>query len=260
MKIGVCTTPDNLPLLCELGYDYFEANFSYVAALSDEEFAAASALVAASPIKAETFYVFFPASIQLYAPDGDTTQILEKIAAYCEDGFPRAAAWGGKLVVIGSGYVRAIREDMTRVETERQFVKVVATVTEIAARYGMRVVIEPLSRGECNFIHTVKEAADIARKTERDGAGALVDFYHFWSNGEELPTLPSHRELLYHAHFARKGDRKPPHECDEESLRSAAEALAACDKVERISLECAWDDFESDVRRARPLMEIFKTV
>ena len=38
MKIGVCTSPDNMELAAELGYDYIEANFSWMIGLDDEAF------------------------------------------------------------------------------------------------------------------------------------------------------------------------------------------------------------------------------
>ena len=52
MKIGVCTSPDKLPLLTELGYDYFEACFSWLADLDEESFRAQTALVEKFPARA----------------------------------------------------------------------------------------------------------------------------------------------------------------------------------------------------------------
>ena len=38
MKIGVCVGPEQLPLLESLGFDYFEANFSWLAGLDEETY------------------------------------------------------------------------------------------------------------------------------------------------------------------------------------------------------------------------------
>lgn len=197
----------------------------------------------------------------MYALDGDQEPLPENIAAFAEKGFSRAAMWGGKVAVIGSGYVRGIPEGLTREETERQFAKVLALLGEIASGHGMRIVVEPLSHRECNFIHTVKEGAAVAELSGHPAVGTLVDFYHFRNNGEVLSTLPEHADRLFHAHFARRGDRLAPCVEDEETLKQVASLLAQCPNIERISPECTWKpDFYTAIRDARPFMEILKTV
>ena len=261
MKIGVCTSPDKMQLVAELGYDYIEPNFSWMTGLDDQAFAEMTAMVQASPIKAESFCIFFPGGSKLYALDGNQEPLLESIAAFAEKGFSRAAMWGGKVAVIGSGYVRGIPEGMTKEETARQFAKVLAVLGEIASRHGMRIVVEPLSRRECNFIHTVKEGAAVADLSGHPAVGTLVDFYHFWNNEEDMSTLPAYADQLFHAHFARRGDRLAPSAEDEETLKQVASVLTRCPNIERISLECNWKpDFDTAIRDARPFMEILKTV
>ena len=95
MKIGVCTSPDKMQLAAELGYDYIEPNFSWMTGLDDQAFAELTAIVQASPIKAESFCIFFPGGSKLYALDGHQAPLLERIAAFAEKGFSRAAMWGG---------------------------------------------------------------------------------------------------------------------------------------------------------------------
>ena len=60
MRIGVCAPPEKLPLLESLGYDYFEANFSWLAGLDEETYQKMTALVEASSLRAEAFNGFFP--------------------------------------------------------------------------------------------------------------------------------------------------------------------------------------------------------
>ena len=261
MKIGVCTSPDNMHLVAELGYDYIEPNVSWMVGLDGETFAEKTAIVQAFPIKAESFCIFFPKGTQLYAPDGDQGPLLQAIAAFAEKGFSRAASWGGKIAVIGSRFVRGIPEGMTREETERQFISVLKVLGERAHKYGMRIVVEPLSRNECNYIHTVEEGAAVAAAAGHSAVGVLVDFYHLWNNGDDMTALPTYTDLLRHAHFTRRNDRLAPRHGDEETLKAVAEVLARCPGIERISLECSWkSEFETAIREARPLMEVFKSV
>lgn len=259
MKIGVCVAPEKLPLLESLGFDYFEANFSWLAGLDEETYRQKTALVEASSLRAEAFNGFFPGDIKLYAPDGDQEPLLREVEAYCERGFARAASWGGKVAVIGSGYVRGIPEGMTWEECDEQFTRVFAVCARVADKYGMKVTVEPLSRNECTYIHTVAQGAKIARAADHPAACMMVDFYHYWKNGEELADLSDNADILIHAHYARPVDRDAPYAENDADLRAVLEALKTCPRIERMSLECIYKpDFDAALVRARPLMEIFR--
>ena len=261
MKIGVCAGPEQLPLLESLGFDYFEANFSWLAGLDEEAYREKTALVEASTLRAEAFNGFFPGGIKLYAPDGNQEPLLRDVEAYCEKAFPRAASWGGQVAVIGSGYVRGIPEGMTWEECDVQFARVLAVCGRVAKRYGMTVTVEPLSRNECNYIHTLSESARVATLADQDSVRMMVDFYHYWNNGEELAALPAYADRLVHAHYARPGDRNAPLPGDEELLQGVLKAMSRCPGIERVSLECVYKpDFRTALQTARPLMEMFHTM
>ena len=261
MKLGVCTSPDQLATVYACGYDYIEANFGWVTTMSDEDFAANTALVEKSPIKVEAFNCFFNGSFPIYAADGDQSEILPQVEAYCEKGFARAAVWGGKIAVIGSGWVRKIPDGMTKEQVDPQFARVLAVCGKVAEKYGMRVVVEPLAFQECNYIHLVSEGAELARMSGHPAVGGLVDFYHHGTNGEKLETLPESADCLYHAHYGRPIDRVAPQPGDEAYLSDVAAALKQCPHLERMSLECGLrPDFETGLKIARPLLEEIKAI
>ena len=261
MKIGVCAGPEQLPILESLGFDYLEANFSWLAGLDEETYKQKTALMEASPLRAETFNGFFPGGIKLYAPDGDQEPLLCDIEAYCEKGFARAAAWGGQVAVIGSGYVRGIPEGMTQDMCDQQFARVLAVCGRVAEKYGMAVTVEPLSRNECNYIHTLAESAHVAALANHAAVRMMVDFYHYWKNGEALCDLVQYADRLVHAHYARPGDRNAPVPGDEDILQGVLDMLKCCPGIERISLECVYQpDFRTALQNARPLMEMFREV
>ncbi len=260
MKIGVCASPDNCPLLKELGYDYLEANFSWLASLDDESLRKSTSLIEQTGIPAEAFNIFFRGGMKLYAKAGENqSPLLSEIRSYVESGFERAAAWGGKIAVIGSGFVRGIPEGKSREEVEVQFSHVLEICGEAAEKHEMRVVVEPLSRRDCNYIHTVAEAAAVAKLSSHPAVGVLVDFYHASENGDDQNVLPEYADLLWHIHYGRPMDRWAPIPGDEAMLANIAGILRQCSKVERISLECLWHpDFDTAVKVARPLMEVFR--
>ena len=261
MKIGVCAKPDKLPLLSDLGFDYIETNFGWMTALDDASFREQSVTVEKYSLASEAYNGFFKGSMKLYAHDGDQSALLREIAAYAEKGFSRAAAWGGKIAVIGSGAARAIPENMSREETEKQFARVLSVCGEAADKHGMTVTIEPLSFNECNYIHTVGEGAATAKLSGHPAVGVMVDFYHHWNSHEDFATLPEFADKLWHAHYARPEDRNAPDTNDLSHLQVCADVLKKCPNAKRISLECRWSpDFVTALTTARPLMEIFKSL
>ena len=261
MKLGVCTSPDQLATVYACGYDYIEANFSWVTTMSDEDYRANTALVDASPIKVEAFNCFFNGSFPIYAADGDQTDILPRVVEYCERGFARAAAWGGKIAVIGSGGVRKIPDGMTKEQVDPQFARVLAVCGEIAQKYGMRVVVEPLCYQECNYINLVPEGIELAKMSGHSAVGGLVDFYHHGTNGEKLSTLPESADLLYHSHYGRPIARVAPQPGDEAYLADVAAALRQCPHLERMSLECGLlPDFETGLKIARAMLDEIKAI
>ena len=59
MKIGVCASPDKLPLLADLRYDYLEANFSWMTGLDEAAFRENTEKVERYGIGAEAYNIFF---------------------------------------------------------------------------------------------------------------------------------------------------------------------------------------------------------
>ena len=261
MKIGVCASPNEARLISELKYDYLEAEFAKLAALDEGAFREQTALLERASLPAEAFCIFFTGANKLYSPGGDQAPLLREIADYAERGFARAAAWGGKIAVIGSGDARKIPEGMTREETEAQFARVLAVCGEAAERHGMKIVVEPLWTAACNFINTVAEGAAIARLADRGAVGLLADFYHMSKNGDDADSLPRYADILWHIHYGGPEDRGAPVPGDESILAKFAHVLAKCPEAERISLECYWrPDFDTAITAARPLMEVFRNV
>ena len=71
MKIGVCASPDKLPLLAELGYDYLEANFSWLEGLDEEAFRHNTDLIEKTGVPAEAYNIFFRGGIRALRYDID---------------------------------------------------------------------------------------------------------------------------------------------------------------------------------------------
>ncbi len=264
MKIGVCASPAELPLLVELGYDYMDAHFGWLTGLPDQAFAEVARKMEQYGIPAAATQGFF-GDVTLFPEGGtpaDADALLREIGVYAEKGFARASALGGKISVIGSGRQRNIPESYPRARAEEEFARILAVCGEAADRHGMRVAVEPLAHHETNFLHTVAEGAELAVRAGHPAVGTMVDFFHLWRNGDDLASLPTFGDTLIHAHIARaSADRNAPLPEDTETLAAWAETLGRCPAVKHLSLECAWSpDLATAVRRAAPLMDAFRNL
>ena len=82
MKIGVCASPDKLPLLSGLRYDYIETNFSWMMSLDGEEFRRQTALIERNGLPSETFNIFFRGGMKLYALSNGVPAMLVGVNPY----------------------------------------------------------------------------------------------------------------------------------------------------------------------------------
>lgn len=256
MRIGIAGEMHDWPAAARLGYEYFEANLSAVASLSEREFSERKKLPAVTGIRAEAFNGFFARGTDLYgSPEA-------AVRDYCRRALGRAAELGGKIAVVGSGRARAVPEGMPVAEAEERFSGILRIIGDCAAAVGMKAVIEPLNRTECNFINTVSEAVALCRKTGHASVGVLVDFYHFYVNGETVGELDAAADLLWHAHLARPNpDRGAPTAEDAASVAPFAAALRRIGYTGRLSLECSWPTgFAAGGREALAAVGAFREI
>jgi sugar phosphate isomerase/epimerase len=69
------------------------------------------------------------------------------------------------------------------------------------------VVVEPSNPGECNFINSVREGADIVRAIDAPAIRLLADLFHM-ARAEETPAdLAAVCDLLAHVHIAERESR-----------------------------------------------------
>lgn len=63
------------------------------------------------------------------------------------------------------------------------------TLGDVAAKYGITVVVEPLQTKETNLINTVAEGIEIVKKVDRPNVKCLADFST--STKTARPSTPS---------------------------------------------------------------------
>ena len=173
-----------------------------------------------------------------------------------------ASDFGAEVIVLGSGKSRAIPEGMEQARAEDRFLAFLDGCAEILRGSAVKIAIEPLRTAETNFINTFRSCVELTDKLGRPEIGPLVDFFHFWSNGEPLADLAPAEGRLLHAHLARPDtSRGAPKQEDEKILRAWAEELKKTGYDGRLSLECGWSADETlqaqQMRSARNLLSVF---
>lgn len=263
MKIGVCSSPKHWKEIAEIGYDYAESNLSYLAKITDEEFATVLAFQKDSGICVEACNNFFPPNIRLYAYREDGTedaetfaQIKQNIEQYVSRALARAEQLGVKIAVLGSSGARTIPENVNREVAQNQFLQILRICGTVAAQYGIIITVEPLNVSETNFINTVAEGADFARLAQMPSIRAMADLYHCAYNKEPPETITGSGDLLTHVHLARFSDRSNPTLANEEEILPYIQVLRKIGYNGRISLECSFQpDFHVGVAESYRLLK-----
>ncbi|MBQ3004483.1 MAG: sugar phosphate isomerase/epimerase [Clostridia bacterium] len=259
MKIGACGSIFKAPAIKEAGFDFLETAFwKFGNTMTDEEFSSQAKEFEKIGLPVQSYNCFFPNGMKIYE-DG----AFEEIRKHLETAFPRTASIGGKIAVIGSGAARRVPEGMDKALADKKFLDILSLSAEIADKYSMKVVIEPLNFDETNFINTVGQGADFARKCGKENVGVLVDFFHFELVNEEKDALNAVSDVLLHAHLSNRTAnecRRVPTADDIDALKEWAGMLKAADYKGDVAIECDFtEDYRADLKIAKEMMELFKT-
>jgi sugar phosphate isomerase/epimerase len=196
MKFGICASLDHAAAAHAGGWDYLEITAAELLRTSGQP----------SPLPVLATNVLVPGSLKITGPQVEWTKLRDHVRRVVEQG----ALAGVKIVVFGSGGARNVPPGFDREQAEQQIVEFCLTVSELAAAAGMTVVIEPLNRGECNIVNSVREAMEYVTLVKESNFRCLVDSYHLWQEGEPLdhvrPALPS----IAHVHVADQQGRVAP--------------------------------------------------
>ncbi len=232
MRIGACLSPAKLPLPAGT-LDYVELNLSRVADLSPAELTDWQACLAASGLLAESANGFFPAAMRLVGPRRD----LFAIRDYIRRAYDKAAAFGVRVAVLGSGAARKAGPELSQEAALPQFEEVVALAGDLAQEYDMTVAVEPLTAMETDLVNTVGEGAKLCRRLAHPRVRLTADLFHMAAAGEPFSTLTDNRDLLCHIHVSNPANRalpKPDDDCDYAAFFGA---LAAAGYDGRVSIE-----------------------
>lgn len=242
MRFGVCARIEDAGVLAHEGYDYMELSVAgdLMPDAGDAAWAEKRRAIEAMPLRPEAFNSFVRAG-KIVGPEADT----EYLRRYVDTALTRAAQVGGSIIVFGSGGARAIPEGFPLAEAERQLSEFLTLCADASDRTGVVVAIEPLHRGECNFVNLVSEGAQWARRINRPGVQNLADTFHIERENEPIAAIVGSADVLAHTHTADTGRFAPGTGVyDHVAL---FQTLHAANYDARLSIECTWRDFRAEV-------------
>lgn len=245
MRFGCCVGLDKAQIVQEAGYDYIELPVSTVKAESpDSEFEPILEQASSLEIIPEAWNCLLPGDMKVTGPEVDKY----RVERYLRTAFERIEELGGEIVVFGSGGARTVPEGFPREEAWQQLVEFVSLAGQIAGTHGITIAIEPLNSKESNIINSVAEAVELAKAADHPFVRVLADLYHIDEEKEPLEHILDSEYYIVHTHTADTGRFYPgsgsyPHREFFRNLRSVG-------YNDRMSVECRWNDFESECRKA----------
>ncbi len=244
IPIGICTNLANGEKMRQYGYAYVEEGVSrfLVPTKPEEEFEVLLNEAANSPLPVKACNSFIPGNLKSVGDEA----VLQKILEFAETAFRRAQRAGVEIIVFGSGGSRSIPEGFSREKARAQFIKLGKEMAQIAQKYNVTIVLEPLNTTECNFINSVSEGGEIVKEINHPNFMLLADLYHMKMDDESPESIVKYGKLIKHVHIAEKEDRAVPGTYNED-FRPYFNALKKTGYKGKISIEARWKDFNTQI-------------
>ncbi|MEY7971415.1 sugar phosphate isomerase/epimerase family protein [Saccharomonospora xinjiangensis] len=194
MRLG-CVVRDigEAELAAAHAVDYLELKGDVLCAELDELRTLQKGLLATGvPVETMTSPLPRRFGCRVVGPDADHRRALEVFRAMTE----RGGDLGVRMVVLGSGQARTVRDGFPVAHAETQFRAFVEQALEVCRERHQHLTVEPLHRGETNFVNSCAEAR--AMLADLDEVMITADCYHIVT--EELDIVAETAGRIAHAH------------------------------------------------------------
>ena len=236
MRFGCCGGIADAPLLRDAGFDYIELPVGTLMSATDEAaYQRITQEILAMGLPVEACNVFIPATLKITGP----TVAREPLWQYAATALQRMGEIGARVCVFGSGGARSIPDGFDRARALDQLAAFLDHVQEVSEQHGVRVVIEPLNRGEANVFNSVAESDEFNQSRGLAGIGVLADLYHLSVEGETYAGMVAAGDRLGHIHVA-DADRSAPGEGAPTDYAGFFQTLHQMGYAGSISIEARW--------------------
>ncbi len=241
-KIGFCTGFATKPLfeinsslvkrVAKSNYDYIEFPLMSIMELSEIEFDKLLILIESCRIDTSIMCNLFPSSIKFLNGRSEYSAIEN----YLERSFERCKQLDVNTIIFGSGKARN-KGDLTKIEATHCFIETMKDcVLPLCKKHGIKILLEPLSYNECDFINTLDEASRIVDMVDSSSFGLMVDLLHMFNNDEPTKSLESNILKIQHVHISNPNRELPEVQFDE-YMEACLDILKAYKYNRKISFE-----------------------
>lgn len=255
MIFGCCIKKgEDIPLLREAGFDYFEFSAAALAAMSEADFEALCRQTETLPcLGLNSYCAGEPA---MAGPRYDPA----RVEAYAAALLPRAAALGARTLGIGSPPARRLPADYPRDAALAEFGDFLCRTADLADEYGLGLALEPLHERCCDLVNTLPQALALLEGLPRQDLGLVADLYHMAVMGEKPEELTALGPRLRHVHVSSCGpalERGFPAQEELPFCRRAARALKDLGYDGALSIEPAAYDAAAAAESLAMLRQAF---
>ncbi|GGC13276.1 sugar phosphate isomerase/epimerase family protein [Dyadobacter sediminis] len=247
LQLGVFAAYDKADFLRESGCSYIEESVAgfLIPADGDVQYAKNLELLRSENFPIKSYVILLPGSLKTLGPDANHEAILQRTELVLK----RAKECGSQYVVFGSGGSRVIPEGYDRNKAKAQHIELTRKMAPLAEKYGVTVAIEPLNRGETNFINSLAEGVEIVEAVKSPKVKLLCDIYHMLKEDESPDEIVKYGKHIVHCHIAEKENRTPPG-VKGDDFRPYLGALKKINYKGGLSIECfVYTDFEKEARK-----------
>jgi sugar phosphate isomerase/epimerase len=195
------------------------------------------------PIK--SYVILLPGTLKTLGPDANHEAILQRTDLVLK----RAKECGSQYVVFGSGASRIIPEGFDRATAKAQHIDLTRKMAPLAEKYGVTIAVEPLNRGETNFINSLAEGVEVVEAVKSPRVKLLCDIYHMLKEDEPATEILKYGKHIVHCHIAEKESRTPPG-VKGDDFRPYLGALKKINYAGGLSIECfVYTDFDKEAKK-----------
>lgn len=248
MRLGCCARMEDLPLVADAGCEFFEMSVSDALLLKadHEQFARLAEMMARMPIKPEAINSFLRMDQKLVGHKVNFTALQEHMELVVQ----RAADLGGELIVFGCGAARSKPQGYSQFRARQQLMEFVCMAGEVAAPFGMKVVVQPLRAKQSNMVNTLGQAVSMARLADVPSVGVAADLFHMAQQDEPVEDVARTPRTLAYAHIADPDDRSCVAEDDDAKYEDYLRALRHAGYDDRLCIDCGWRDIKTELEPA----------
>ncbi|KAA6440991.1 sugar phosphate isomerase/epimerase [Dyadobacter flavalbus] len=247
LQLGVFAAYEKADFLRESGCSYIEESVTgfLIPDNGDTQYAKNLEQLRSENFPIRSYVILLPGSLKTLGPDANHEAILQRTELVLK----RAKECSSQYVVFGSGGSRIIPEGYDRDKAKAQHIELTRKMAPLAEKYGVTIAVEPLNRGETNFINSLAEGVEIVEAVKSPKVKLLCDIYHMLKEDEPPAEIVKYGKHIVHCHIAEKENRTPPG-VKGDDFRPYLNALKKINYKGGLSIECfVYNDFEKEARR-----------